>query len=64
MMPLRDKLFELTDMNFEKLKDKKDDITRPLTMDDFIEALKNVQRSVNQDQLNQFQEWMNEFGST
>jgi hypothetical protein len=47
MMPLRDKLLMLTDDNFENLKDKKDEITRPLTMQDFLEALRNVQRSVN-----------------
>lgn len=63
MMPLRDKLLMLTDGNIENLKNKADEITRPLTMDDFLEALRNVQKSVNQDQLDQFSDWMAEFGS-
>jgi katanin p60 ATPase-containing subunit A1 len=47
MMPLREKLLSLTDGNFENIVNKKDEITRPLRMEDFLEALRNVQRSVN-----------------
>jgi hypothetical protein len=38
---------QMTDGNFEKLKQHQEDIQRPLVMDDFLEALQNVQRSVN-----------------
>jgi SpoVK/Ycf46/Vps4 family AAA+-type ATPase len=30
----------------------------PLTMVDFKEAIKNVSKSVSQDQLNEYAEWM------
>jgi katanin p60 ATPase-containing subunit A1 len=54
MMPLRDRLMMLTDGNIENLKNKQDEITRPLTMDDFLEAVNNVCKSVNKEQLDEF----------
>ena len=42
---------------------KKDEIEAPLTMDDFLEALKNTQKSVSQDMLETYEKWMAEFGA-
>ncbi|CAD7937144.1 unnamed protein product [Amoebophrya sp. A25] len=36
----------------------------PVTMDDFLNSLKNVNRSVGNDDLQRFQDWMSEFGAT
>lgn len=35
----------------------------PLKMDDFIEALKNVNKSVGTQDLEKYMKWMKEFGS-
>ena len=34
-----------------------------LTVDDFLEAIRNVSKSVSQAQLDEYQQWMAEFGS-
>ncbi|CAD7923544.1 unnamed protein product [Amoebophrya sp. A120] len=36
----------------------------PITFDDFLASLKNVSRSVGNDDLQRFQDWMAEFGAT
>ena len=46
-----------------KIKDMANDINVALTMEDFMEALKNVSKSVSAAQLNEYQEWMDEFGA-
>jgi katanin p60 ATPase-containing subunit A1 len=35
----------------------------PLTMQDFQEAIKNIQRSVAAESLKKYEEWMKEFGA-
>jgi katanin p60 ATPase-containing subunit A1 len=57
MMPMRRKLLS-ENFDFDNIQAHQEDMNIPLTMPDFLEALENIQRSVNQDQLNQFQEWM------
>jgi SpoVK/Ycf46/Vps4 family AAA+-type ATPase len=39
------------------------EVDTPLTMVDFKDAIKNVSRSVCQEQLNEYAEWMKQFGS-
>ena len=34
----------------------------PITMADFVEALKNIQKSVSQGNLDEYAKWMAEFG--
>lgn len=62
MMPLRKKIaagnFDIT-----QIKALKEDINVPLSMRDFLDALKNVSKSVSQAQLNDYSKWMAEFGS-
>ena len=46
-----------------RIKEQKDKIDRPITMDDFRDAIKNISKSVGKEQLAKYQAWMNEFGS-
>lgn len=39
------------------------EIDIPLNMPDFIDAIKNIQKSVSKDQLKDYAKWMAEFGS-
>lgn len=41
----------------------KDELALPTTKIDFLEAVKNVNKSVSQDDLEKYTKWMNEFGS-
>lgn len=41
---------------------QQEEIDIPITMSDFLEALKNIQKSVSQDHLKEYQRWMDEFG--
>jgi katanin p60 ATPase-containing subunit A1 len=66
MMPLRRKLIQgggiMNQLNDrEKLKSELD---VPITMDDFVLALKNVHKSVSNNDLKRYEKWMAEFGST
>jgi katanin p60 ATPase-containing subunit A1 len=66
MMPLRKKLLQgggiMNHMNDrEKLKNE---INVPITQDDFITALKNVNKSVSNNDLKRYEKWMAEFGAT
>ena len=36
----------------------------PLTMKDFEDAVKNIQKSVSNESLKQYEVWMREFGAT
>ena len=47
--------------NIAKVKEA--DYNIPITMDDFEEALKNIQKSVSEDNLKEFEEWTAEFAS-
>ena len=62
MMPLRRKLAS-TGFDISNIANMQDEIAAPLTMDDFKEALKNIQKSVSQDQLQAYADWMKNFGS-
>lgn len=46
MMPMRRKLLSST-FDISKISENIDDIDVPLTMDDFTEAIKNIQKSVS-----------------
>ncbi|TNV73968.1 hypothetical protein FGO68_gene1874 [Halteria grandinella] len=62
MMPMRRKLLE-GEVNFDEIsKMNHDDLDVPITMADFNEALKNIQKSVSQNSLEDYQKWMAEFG--
>ena len=45
------------------IADYQNEVKTPLVMQDFFEALKNVQKSVSQAQLDGYAEWMKQFGS-
>jgi SpoVK/Ycf46/Vps4 family AAA+-type ATPase len=45
------------------LKEQKDALHTAVSMDDFVVALSKVSRSVSDQDLNRFKEWMDEFGS-
>jgi katanin p60 ATPase-containing subunit A1 len=63
MMPMRKKLLEGS-MNLEAFaKMDQDDIDVPIKMSDFLEALKNIQKSVSKENLEEYRKWMAEFGS-
>jgi katanin p60 ATPase-containing subunit A1 len=47
-------------MNIHNMQE---DIDVPLTMQDFLEAIKNISKSVSQEQLSQYAQWMKDFGS-
>jgi len=70
MMPLRKQIKE-GKIDIMKLAQHKDniqelqsEIQQPLTQDDFLEAIRNVNKSVNQSQLDEYSQWMAEFGSS
>ena len=62
MMPMRRKLLG-DGFDFENIKEYEEEIEIPLSNEDFMEALNSIQKSVSPDQLNQFAEWMEQFGS-
>lgn len=62
MMPLRKKIAE-GNFNINEIKGFSKDINVPLKMQDFLDALKNVSKSVSQAQLDDYARWMAEFGS-
>merc|ERR1711920_716983 len=46
-----------------KIQALKDEVDVPVTQTDFLEAVKNVSRSVGSEDLQHFADWMKEFGS-
>jgi SpoVK/Ycf46/Vps4 family AAA+-type ATPase len=48
--------------NLEWMKEFEKDVTVPLTMGDFLEAIKNVKPSVGKNDLADYEKWMTEFG--
>merc|ERR1712125_121824 len=46
-----------------KLQHLKDEVDMPISNEDFLQAAKNVSRSVGTDDLQNFADWMKEFGS-
>jgi katanin p60 ATPase-containing subunit A1 len=63
MMPLRKKLVagEIKLLDLPKMKES---IDVPIMMNDFKEALKNISKSVSQESLKEYADWMKEFGSS
>jgi katanin p60 ATPase-containing subunit A1 len=57
MMPMRRKLLS-SHFDINNLHNMQEEIDVPLTMEDFLEALKNISKSVSQDQLTAYSEWM------
>mmetsp|Transcript_63377 Transcript_63377/g.151253 ORF Transcript_63377/g.151253 Transcript_63377/m.151253 type:complete len:629 (-) Transcript_63377:94-1980(-) len=66
MMGLRKRMAKARQegMSIAKIHEMKDEVDVPVTQSDCIEALKNVNRSVGNDDLQNFSDWMKEFGST
>ena len=62
MMPMRKKL-EKGAFDLNNIQNLQDEIDIPLTMQDFKDAIKNIQKSVSQEQLTSYAEWMKMFGS-
>ena len=62
LMPLRKKIAQ-GNVDILRIREVQNEINIPLTMDDFLEAIRNVSRSVSQAQLDEYQQWMAEFGS-
>lgn len=62
MMPLRKKIAS-GQIDILKIREVQNEINVALTMQDFLEAIKNVSKSVSQAQLTEYSEWMAEFGS-
>jgi katanin p60 ATPase-containing subunit A1 len=60
MMPMRRKLLS---SHFDINNIQQEEIDVPLSMQDFQDALKNIQKSVSQEQLTAYAEWMRTFGS-
>lgn len=66
MFPMRRKMLEIQlqgGLNPEAIQKLKQDINIPITMQDLEEALKNVGRSVSNDDMEAFDKWKGEFGS-
>jgi katanin p60 ATPase-containing subunit A1 len=62
MMPLRKKLLE-GKLSLEEISHiKQEDIDIPITMQDFMDALKNISKSVSKENLEDYAKWMAEFG--
>lgn len=57
MMPMRKKLasgaFDIMDIG-----NMASEIEAPLSMEDFVEATRNISKSVSQEQLKEYDEWM------
>jgi len=61
-MPMRRKILG-KNIDVAAIPDMKDEFDIPLTMDDFLDALKNVKTSVGTGFLKEYKTWMDEFGS-
>ncbi len=62
MMPMRRKILE-GNLNFDEIsKINHEELDVPIDMKDFLEALKNIQKSVSQESLDDYARWMSEFG--
>lgn len=62
LMPLRKKIAQ-GNVDILRIREVQNEINIPLTMEDFLEAIRNVSKSVSQAQLDEYQQWMAEFGS-
>ena len=62
MMPLRKMLADGKLSITEIAQIKPDEIDVPISKEDFLGAIKNTQKSVGNDLLKEYQDWMDEFG--
>merc|ERR1719329_1502534 len=51
-------------MKVSEMQKLKDEIDTPISQADFLESLRNVSKSVGNEDLQHFTDWMKEFGST
>ena len=49
--------------NIGDLKKFEEEVSIPLRKEDFVEALKNVNKSVGKEDLHKYEAWMKEFGT-
>lgn len=61
MMPMRKKLAQ-GKVNFDELAKMEKELDVPIEMSDFKAALKNISKSVSQENLEDYAKWMDEFG--
>jgi katanin p60 ATPase-containing subunit A1 len=66
MLPMRRKIMVLRAQGFnpQAIAKVKSEVEVPLTMNDLKEALQNCSKSVSNDDLEKYESWMKEFGST
>ena len=62
MMSMRRKIAGLRPDEIRALP--KEELDLPVTQEDFEEAAKKCNKSVSQKDLNQYEQWMQEFGAT
>ena len=62
MEPMRRKL-NSTGFNFENINDHAQEIEAPLRQEDFMTAIQKNQRTVSKELLQEYSDWMAEFGS-
>ena len=62
MMPMRRKL-QSGSFDIANIQNIQNEIDVPLTMQDFLDAIKNISKSVSKEQLKDYSDWMNMFGS-
>lgn len=62
MMPLRKMLAEGKMSITEIAQAKPEEMDVPISFEDFQNAIKNIQKSVSNDLLKEYQDWMDEFG--
>ena len=64
MMPMRRRLLAgMSSFSAAEIENLQKDIDIPLTMSDFEEALRNIQKSVSAQSLKQYEVWMKEYGA-
>lgn len=63
MMPLRRRL-KSSGININEIEQLRKDVDVPVSNQDFMDALKNIQKSVSKKNLEFYSEWMKKFGST
>ena len=61
MMSFRRRIFGLRPDAIRNIP--KSELVQPTSMDDFLEAMKNVNKSVSREDLQRYLRWMEEFGS-
>lgn len=62
MMAMRRKIAGLTPEEIRNLA--KEEIELPVSPDDFLEAVRKINKSVSKEDLEKYEKWMAEFGST